>query len=218
MLENQTFNRVGTNHQISANAYNLILGAVLLWGFAVNWYLVTTVPADVIQAIPMLLFMAGYMITTLTGVAIIFKSEKPLYSFLGYNLIVVPIGLLLVIVLPDYSHQNIIKAVQTTALLTVGMMLLGTAFPAFFKRIEASLFIALVVAIVVELGQAWLFGTRLAAMDWIVAAIFCGYIGVDWGRANQIERTVDNAIDSAASLYLDIINLFLRILRIMSKK
>ncbi len=47
---------------------------------------------------------------------------------------------------------------------------------------------------------------------------FCGYIGVDWGRANQIERTVDNAIDSAAALYLDIINLFLRILRIMSKK
>ncbi|MHC2148653.1 Bax inhibitor-1 family protein [Pseudomonas sp. 210_17 TE3656] len=218
MLENQTFNRVGTNHQISANAYNLILGAVLLWGFAVNWYLVTIVPADVIKAIPMLLFLAGYMITTLTGVAIIFKSEKPLYSFLGYNLIVVPIGLLLVIVLPDYSHQNIIKAVQTTALLTVGMMLLGSAFPGFFKRIEASLFIALVVTIVVELGQAWLFGTHLAAMDWIVAAIFCGYIGVDWGRANQIERSVDNAIDSAASLYLDIINLFLRILRIMSRK
>ena len=218
MLENETFNRVGTNHQISANVYNLILGAVLLWGFAVNWYLVTTVPADVIKAIPMLVFLAGYMITTLTGVAIIFKSEKPLYSFLGYNLIVVPIGLLLVIVLPDYSHQNIIKAVQTTALLTVGMMLLGTAFPGFFKRIEASLFIALVVAIVVELGQAWFFGTHLAAMDWIVAAIFCGYIGVDWGRANQIERSVDNAIDSAASLYLDIINLFLRILRIMSKK
>ena len=218
MLENETFNRVGTNHQISANVYNLILGAVLLWGFAVNWYLVTTVPANVIKAIPMLVFLAGYMITTLTGVAIIFKSEKPLYSFLGYNLIVVPIGLLLVTVLPDYSHQNIIKAVQTTALLTVGMMLLGTAFPGFFKRIEASLFIALVVAIVVELGQAWFFGTHLAAMDWIVAAIFCGYIGVDWGRANQIERSVDNAIDSAASLYLDIINLFLRILRIMSKK
>ena len=55
-------------------------------------------------------------------------------------------------------------------------------------------------------------------MDWIVAAIFCGYIGVDWGRANRIERTLDNAVDSAASLYLDIINLFLRVLRILSRK
>ncbi|QPN44958.1 US12 family protein [Priestia aryabhattai] len=218
MLENETFNRVGTNHQISANTYNLILGAVLLWGFAVNWYLVATVPAEIVRAIPMMLFLVGYMITAMTGVAIIFKSEKPLNSFLGYNLIVLPISLLLVVVLPDYSHENIVQAAQTTALLTVGMMLLGTVFPGFFKRIEASLFIALVITIVVELGQALLFGTHLAAMDWIVAAIFCGYIGVDWGRANQIERTVDNAIDSAASLYLDIINLFLRVLRIMSRK
>jgi FtsH-binding integral membrane protein len=40
-------------------------------------------------------------------------------------------------------------------------------------------------------------------------------IGVDWGRANNIERTVDNAIDSAACLYLDIVNLFIRVLEIM---
>lgn len=87
----------------------------------------------------MMLFLVGYMITALAGVAIIFKSEKPLYSFLGYNLIVIPVGLLLVIVLPEYSHENIVKALQATVLLTVTMMLLGTAFPRFFKRIEASL-------------------------------------------------------------------------------
>ncbi|MEW5514743.1 Bax inhibitor-1 family protein [Pseudomonas asiatica] len=218
MLENETFNRLGTNHQISANTYNFILGAVLVWGFSVNWYLVIIVPAEIVRAVPMMLFLVGYMIMAMAGVAIIFKSEKPLYSFLGYNLIVIPIGLLLVVVLPNYSHQTIVKAVQTTALLTVAMMLLGTAFPRFFKRIEASLFIALIVAIFIELVQVWLFGVNLAVMDWITAVIFCGYIGVDWGRANQIERTVDNAIDSAASLYLDIINLFLRGLRIMSKK
>ncbi|WP_079228291.1 Bax inhibitor-1 family protein [Pseudomonas putida] len=218
MLENDTFSRVGTNHQISANTYNLILGAVLLWGFAVNWYLVTTVPAEVMLAIPPILFFVGYFVMAMSGIAIIFRSQEPMYSFLGYNLIVVPIGLLLVVVLPKYSHEHIVQAVQTTILLTAGMMILGTVFPAFFKRIESSLFIALVVSIVVELGQALLFGTHLAAIDYIVAAVFCGYIGVDWGRANQIERTVDNAIDSAAALYLDIINLFLRILRIMSKK
>jgi hypothetical protein len=31
-----------------------------------------------------------------------------------------------------------------------------------------------------------------------------------WGRANQIPRTMDNAVDSAAALYMDIIDLFLR--------
>ncbi|MEN5300701.1 Bax inhibitor-1 family protein [Pseudomonas sp. TWI628] len=218
MIENDTFNRVGTNHQISANAYNLILGAVLLWGFAVNWYLVTTVPAEVMLAIPQIAFLIGYFVLAMSGVALLSASQEPMYSFLGYNLIVLPVGLLLVVVLPDYSHEIIVQAVQTTILLTAGMMILGTLFPAFFKRIESSLFIALLVSILVELGQAFFFGTHLAAMDYIVAAIFCGYIGVDWGRANRIERTVDNAIDSAAALYLDIINLFLRILRIMANK
>ncbi|MBT7579493.1 MAG: hypothetical protein HN633_12065, partial [Candidatus Marinimicrobia bacterium] len=49
-------------------------------------------------------------------------------------------------------------------------------------------------------------------------AIFCGYIGYDWGRANQIPKTLDNAVDSAAALYMDIINLFLRVLRILGRR
>ena len=47
---------------------------------------------------------------------------------------------------------------------------------------------------------------------------FLGYIGFDWSRANSIPKTLDNAVDSAASLYMDIINLFLRILRIMGRR
>ncbi|MNG09375.1 Inhibitor of apoptosis-promoting Bax1 [compost metagenome] len=97
------------------------------------------------------------------------------------------------------------------------MMALGTLYPRFFQKIESALFWALLIAIVVELVQVMVFKVKLEIMDWIVAVIFCGYIGVDWGRANSIERTVDNAIDSAACLYLDIINLFIRILEIMSK-
>ncbi len=57
----------------------------------------------------------------------------------------------------------------------------------------------------------------LCLIDGAVALLFCGYIGYDWARANQIPKTVDNAIDSAAALYMDIINLFLRILRIMGR-
>ena len=40
--------------------------------------------------------------------------------------------------------------------------------------------------------------------------------GFDWARANAIPKTADNAVDSAASLYMDIINLFLRILMILA--
>jgi FtsH-binding integral membrane protein len=51
-----------------------------------------------------------------------------------------------------------------------------------------------------------------------VAAIFCGYIGHVWERANRMPKTVDNAVDSAAAIYMDVLNLFLRILRILGRK
>ena len=70
----------------------------------------------------------------------------------------------------------------------------------------------------VELVELFILGIHHGVIDWIVVLIFCGYVGVDWGRANQIPKTLDNAIDSAAALYMDIINLFLRILRILGRK
>jgi FtsH-binding integral membrane protein len=76
----------------------------------------------------------------------------------------------------------------------------------------------LIISIVVQLVRMLNFGIHLGVMDWIVAAIFCGYIGVDWGRANRIKRTPNNVVDSAASLYLDIINLFMRVLEIISRR
>ena len=47
--------------------------------------------------------------------------------------------------------------------------------------------------------------------------LFRSYIGYDWARANTCARTVNNAIDLSASLCLDIVNLFLRILQIMNR-
>ncbi|WP_137188183.1 Bax inhibitor-1 family protein [Pseudomonas asiatica] len=218
MFKNDTFKRVGFNHTLSASTYNLVLGAVLLWGFGLNWWLVETVPAEAVNAIHPFVFIVGYFASALTGIFIIFSSKKPAFSFFGYNLVVVPIGLVLVMFIPGHSYENIIAAVRITTILTAGMMVLGTLFPAFFKRIEGALFAALFISIIVELVQIYFFKIDVALMDWIVAAIFCGYIGVDWGRANQIERTLDNAIDSAAALYLDIINLFMRVLEIFAKK
>jgi FtsH-binding integral membrane protein len=217
MINNDTFRRIGSNHQLTSSTFNLLLGATLLWGFALNWWMVATIPAEIVKAINPIVFIVGYIVSAFAGCWLMFASNKPALSFLGYNLIVVPIGLVLVMVLPGFAHEHIVAAVRTTVLLTVAMMVLGTIFPRFFQRIEGALFWALLISVVVELVQILIFKVKLGVMDWIVAAIFCGYIGVDWGRANSIERTVDNAIDSAGALYLDIINLFIRVLQIISR-
>ncbi len=110
------------------------------------------------------------------------------------------------------------NAIQATGTITVIMMLLGTMYPGFFKSIARGLTVALICTIVVELVMIFVFKTQSSIIDWVVVLIFCGYIGYDWARANHIPRTVDNAIDSAAALYMDIIILFLRLVRIMGRR
>jgi FtsH-binding integral membrane protein len=48
--------------------------------------------------------------------------------------------------------------------------------------------------------------------------MFCLYIGYDVHRSQQFAKTLDNAVDCALDIYLDIANLFLRLLRLLSRK
>lgn len=221
MMDNKVFSRTTADSvgaELSASMYNLVIGLVLLWGFAINVYLVKSVPVESLLAIGPLLLIGGYFVSCLIGIFMFTASSNPLVSFIGYNFVAVPFGLVLTLVVSQYDPDIVINAISATAVVTVLMMALSTAFPRFFAGLGPVLFISLLCAIVAELIMIFVFKTHLGIMDWIVAVIFCGYIGYDWYRANSIPRTLDNAVDSAASLYMDIVNLFVRILSIMGRR
>lgn len=218
-MEVNVFQRIETTDAIVTPAvYNLIIGLTLAWGFGVNWLMVTHIDPQAIASVNPILFFIGYFASCFFGIYLFNKSDKPLVSFIGYNFVVVPFGLIINLVVSQFDNALVAEAIRITGLVTIGMMCLGSMFPAFFRKISGALTIALLLVIVVELIEVFVFKTHHGIIDWIVALIFCGYIGYDWGRANQIPKTVDNAIDSAAALYIDIINLFLRILRILGRR
>lgn len=68
------------------------------------------------------------------------------------------------------------------------------------------------------IAQLFIPELRLGVIDYIGAGIFSLYIGYDMYRANSMTKTMDNAVDICVDLYLDIINLFLFLLRIMGQK
>lgn len=207
-----------TGNELSESTYNLTIGAVLLYGFLLNWAMVKYIPVEAIASVNPILFFVGYLGCCFAGCALFTKSDKPAISFLGYNLVVIPFGFIINLVVHQYQPALVLEAVRVTAMVTFLMMGLGALFPAFFRKIAGALFIALIAVIIVQLVQTFIFHVQSDWIDWAVALIFCGYIGYDWGRANAIPRTLDNAIDSAAALYMDIINLFLRILRILGRR
>ena len=116
-----------------------------------------------------------------------------------------------------FSDAAITDAFVATVGVTVLMMVAGMAFPQFFEKLGAVLFVALLVTIVIELLLTFVFHNDPTVIDYIVAVIFAGYIGYDWYKAQSYVRTYDNAIDSAADLYVDIVNLFIRILAIVAQ-
>ena len=207
-----------TGTQLSAHLYNAIIGITLLIGFGINYIMVKTIPVESIMAINPWLFFIGYFVCCFAGIALFSKSDNPAVSFLGYLLVVTPFGLIINLVVSRYDSAIVLDAIQATGMITFVMMLLGSMYPGFFRSIARGLFIALICTIIVELAMVYIFNTHHGIIDWIVVLIFCGYIGYDWARANAIPKTVDNAIDSAASLYIDIINLFLRLVRIMGRR
>ena len=105
---------------------------------------------------------------------------------------------------------------MTTALVTGMMMVLAMSFPTAFLSIGRGLFIGLIVAFVAEIGVLLFTGTVPPIFDWIFVVIFSGYIGYDWARAQMLPRTLDNAIDAAAALYVVI--LFIRLVRIFGRR
>lgn len=210
------FSDLSRHRQISERAYNLIIGATLLYGFAVNAVMISIFKGAFDSINPWVLLF-GYIICIIIG-AVLTRSNSGLISFIGYNFIVVPLGVMLTILLPYYSEELVFNAVAITGIITLIMMIAGGIFPHVFLKIGRALFFSLLIVIIVELFCVLVLGKDFAMIDYVVVLLFSGYIGYDWAKANAYPRTVNNAIDSAVDLYMDIINVFIRILSILNRE
>jgi FtsH-binding integral membrane protein len=203
---------------ISAGMFNMVIGLCLVWGFGLNYVMVQTLDAEVLLGINTWVFLIGYLVCVFAGTWIYSKSDNPAISFGGYTLVVIPLGLLLVRFLYFFDADVIGQAFLTTGFVTAAMMVAAMSFPRFFLSIGRALFIALLIAVVVEVGVLFFTGTMPPIFDWIFVLIFSGYIGYDWARAQSVPKTVDNAVDCAAALYVDIVILFIRLVRIFGRR
>ncbi len=206
--------------EISERAFNLIIGAMLLWGFALNYVTVALFARQAMRLVygtNPLIFLVGYFALVLIGNTMVVRGGAVM-SFIGYTMIAAPIGIVVCLSVQGVPLNIVKSAVLTTAVVALSFMIAGTLFPGFFLRLGRVLFFSLLFMVVGSLISLLLFGRRTGMIyEWLGAGLFSLYIGYDWARANTCARTVDNAIDLSASLYLDIINLFLRILSIMSR-
>ena len=187
------------------SVYNLIIGLVLLYGFVMNVIIVQAM-MPLVPQINIGALCIGYLIVGIIGVFMVTGSNSTFMVFIGYNLICLPSGLLLAVILKDQTIFSVISALYGTVIITAIMMLLATIFPSLFEGLGVSLSISLTVGIIVN------FFVSSSQLDWIFVILFALYIGYDWTIAQKDEPKLSNAIMHAANLYLDIVNLFTRML------
>ncbi len=211
----------GVGDQIGVRRYNAVMLLTLLWGFLVNTVMVYYFAIPIMRLLsgvgPLWIFI-GYFVLAIAGIAISARSTNPWISFLGYNLLVLPIGVLLCLILPGIPVAIVTKALLLTGIVTATMTLLGLVAPNVFLGMGRTLFIALIVGILAELVATFLFHYTGTAFDWLFVVLFSGYIGYDVAKSQIYPKTVDNAVDCALDIYLDIINIFIRLLALLSRK
>ena len=217
--EKRLHTAVDPNTIISQRAYNLVLTGTVLYGLVINVLLCRQSIAEYIAyRVNPIAFFIGYFVCLIAGIVIAHKSQKPLISFLGYNLIVVPVGLAVAqgVILGGYSPAVVWHAFVTTAGVAVIMTAAGLLFPHFFEKIGAILFFGLIGVLFSFLISFFIPGVNVA-ITVVATGLFSLYIGYDVYRSQQFPFTVDNAIDSAIDIYLDITNLFLQLLRLFGR-
>lgn len=211
----------GLFDQISTRTYNAIIFATLLWGFLANALMVAYLSEPIMMfaaRVGRTAILIGYVVLAVVGILMSTKSSNPAVSFIGYNLLVLPMGMMLCLMVPMLPAAIVVKALVLTGIVTATMVLAGIVKPDLFLSMGRTLFIAFLAALVAELLATFVFHYHGTAFDWIFVILFSCYIGYDVAKSQAYPKTVDNAIDSALDIYIDIVGLFIRLLSIFSRE
>lgn len=171
-----------------------------------------------------LLFYIAILGVSLLGVYVSNRSDNPVVSAFGYALVAGPFGLMLGPLLATYTTMSVVKVFILTSAVVLVLGIVGVVIPDDL----ASWGTPLLGGLLLLLGGYFLvplmgfFGIPIAGamtvLDWVGLVIFGALVIFDLNRAVRLPHTVDNAIDSAVAIYLDFINIFIRLLSLMGKK
>lgn len=215
--------------EISDRSFQLIFGGMIAWGLILNAVMVYFLRVPMMRMMlsmenPNVLLIGGligYLVLVIAG-SVMLRAHKAVTSFIGFNLIAAPVGIVLTLFLMRFDSMLILRALVLTATIVVGMMLAATLFPQFFLGMGRILGITLIITLLASALGTLFFGRALGfsfgLYDYGIAALFSLYIGFDWARFSVVARTRNNAMELAAAMYLDIVNLFIRVVSILAKK
>ena len=205
--------------ELSRRGYNAAIGIVLVIGLMINAAMAQFLPAsafEIMYEYPWAVLI-GFLVAAFGSVFVIYKSDNPAVSFAGFIVLSAAFGYLVAATVQSYTDTTVTRAFMLTAGISLAMVVAATIVPNVFARMGTALFAALIITLIAEVGMVFFTHSDPIAFDYIFVIIFALYIGYDWQKAQAYPPTLDNAVDSAADIYVDIVNLFIRLLAILGR-
>ncbi len=210
---------------ISRRAYNALTYGMVAVSFLVLWGTYLFAQGGGLshlftggKALPVTI---GSFVITIVGLLVMGwgKSKQSIpITLVGYVIFMLTFGISISFALQRFNIGTIYYAFGITACISAIFLIAGVTFPEFFSRIGGVLFISLFALIIVEFVAVFLFHANQTIFDWIGIFIFCGFLGYDSYVMSSDEPTVSNAIFHAVSIYIDIVNILLRVLDLLDSK
>lgn len=205
--------------QLSRRAYNAAIGVVLGIGLLINAAMAQFLPASAFELMgqyPLAVFI-GFIVVSIGSFFVINKSDNPAISMLGFIVLSAAFGYFVAAAVQSYTDTTVTRAFMLTAAISIAMVVAATIVPNIFAKMGTALLAALAITLIAEVATVFITHSDPIAFDFIFVIIFALYIGYDWQKAQAYPPTLDNAVDSAADIYVDIVNLFIRLLAIFGR-
>lgn len=205
--------------ELSRKQYNVLIGVHLLIGLALTSFLCMKLPYvfPQVYSVHPVIFTIGFFVTCLVGSWIATKGNY-LLSIIGYAMNVLGFGTILSLTLMFYPAHLIFIAAVLTIVVVLTMTVAAVFMPNAFLSIGKAISIAILGLIVAEF-VTYFMGIFYPNVFLVIGIfIFSLYVGYDWARGQQYPSTPSYACYTALQLYMDIINLFIRILRLMGRR
>ncbi|MBQ9059641.1 MAG: US12 family protein [Firmicutes bacterium] len=202
---------------LSRRVYNLLMGGTLVWGFLVD-VIVCMFTYDIYSRINPIALIVLYLAVSIISIIVIHRSDSAVISFAAFTALAAVMGILLSGIISSYTADSVFDAFIHTGIVCLIVGLLATSFPQFFLKLGRGLFIVFLAVFAVEIVLLLIFHSLPQITSIAMVLVFGGYFGYDLVKAQQYVPTADNAVDSAADIYIDVINLFIRLLVIFGSR
>lgn len=196
--------------RLSNRSYNIIYGFSTFCGVAIS-ALVAYMCKDSFATQTYLALIVGF-ICGLVGTIIASCADTIKKCIAGYVALSVSVGIMVSTIVNLYSLSSIYYALGLTCIIIFIMIIIACIFPNVFGRMSGTLCCALGAMIIVEL-IAYIGGQHDSAIyDYVVIGIFTLFVATDFQTAQESPKTAFYAVRNSVDIYLDFINLAIRLL------